>query len=372
MLNIVIENPSFLNVWGYHKVYSMKEDNCYSVKHKTLIPKFLQLQQDLTFHTSADGLDNFIYPVVMHEPFIQARSLTANQSDFGFWGYISENVIKGLREKRGWIIVDIFSEPISQSDFNNLFIALSDSSQFPNDRVLLNTTSPHFTDNNDRVFNYPSFLEMGCMARRLIPGTELVHAPCLCKGTRSKKFSYPHRRFLLLNNHIDYYFGLVLRKYAKKYSNSFLDSSNEVYKATEYSSTFLRLPDALYETDLNLVLEAYVDDSLGYPFITEKTFMNIHYKKPFIIVGQQHTLASFRKRGYQTFHPLIDESYDEIENTKVRSFSVLKEINRLREMSDDEWTTFLHNCKPIVEHNYNNLLSRIKQTNTWLEGLKDL
>ena len=41
-------------------------------------------------------------------------------------------------------------------------------------------------------------------------------------------------------------------------------------------------------------------------------------------------------------------------------------------MSDDEWYSFLDNCKPIVEHNYNNLLSRIKQTSAWLEGLKDL
>ena len=65
------------------------------------------------------------------------------------------------------------------------------------------------------------------------------------------------------------------------------------------------------KTDLNVVLEAYVDnDVLEYPFITEKTYRNIKYKKPFILMGNQYLLQVLLKLGYKTFHPLIDESYD--------------------------------------------------------------
>ena len=56
---------------------------------------------------------------------------------------MSDSVIKGLREKRGWIIIEICMEPISQTDFDSVIDALSDSSTFPNDRILINITSPH-------------------------------------------------------------------------------------------------------------------------------------------------------------------------------------------------------------------------------------
>ena len=133
------------------------------------------------------------------------------------------------------------------------------------------------------------------------------------------------------------------------------------------------MPDALYATDINLVTEAYVDnETLEYPFITEKTYRNIKYKKPFIVVGQQYTLAALRKLGYKTFHPLIDESYDSIKDTKERVTTIFRQLEKLRQMSDSEFADLLSKCKPILEYNYNNLLKRIKQTNDWLEGLKYL
>ena len=273
-----------------------------------------------------------------------------------------------MREKRGWIIIDLYCEPITHHDFDAVINSLNDSSKFPNDRVLINTSSPHFTT-HERVFNYPSFLEMGCY----VAGHCKSFSPCPCHLWLKTDLSYPHKRFLLLNNHMDYPTAKIFAKYASKYSDSFLHSSHETYGSTDISSTFLLLPQALYATDINVVMEAYVDyEVLEYTFITEKTYRNMKYKKPFIIMGNQYSLAVLHKLGYKTFHPLIDESYDSIKYTKDRCKAIIKELERLKAMSDDEWTTFLHKCKPIVEHNYNNLLSRIKQTSAWLEGLKDL
>ena len=68
----------------------------------------------------------------------------------------------------------------------------------------------------------------------------------------------------------------------------------------------------------------------------------------------------------------VPQYYDSIKHTKDRCKAVLTELERLKTMSDDEWDSLLRMCKPILEHNYNNLLRRIKQTNDWLEGLKDL
>jgi hypothetical protein len=375
MFNVVHDNLPHSNVWFASKRF----EQAFSPRHEKPLPKFLHLHDNLSFHSSADGLDSFIYPVAMHEPYIQARSLIANQNPFGFWSYVSDSVIAGLKEKRGWIIIDIFSEPISQYDFDCVLESLSDCSEFPNDRVLLNTTSPHFVKHSQVVCN-PSFLEMGCYSREIegrtikyLKNSWSEYAPCPCYRTASTKVHYPHKRFLLLNQHIDYQLAELFAKYAKVNSDSFLARSGRPVLPLHFTDNILRLPDALYATDVNVVIEAYVDnDSIDYPFITEKTYRNIKYKKPFILMGQHHTLAAFHNLGYKTFHPLIDESYDEIEDTKLRCLAVLRELDRLRQMGNNEWSRFLELCKPILEHNYNNLLNRVSQTNAWLEGLKNL
>lgn len=87
-------------------------------------------------------------------------------------------------------------------------------------------------------------------------------------------------------------------------------------------------------------------------------------------MGQQHLLASFRELGYKTFHPLIDESYDEVDSERERFVRVVGELERLRQMRDSKFNNLLQQCQPILEHNYNNLITRMNQTKPWLEGLK--
>ena len=370
MINIVHDNLPNSNVWFAPRTRSHSLSSTWtfrnrdlSARHNKPIPWFIHLADNLTFHSSAEGLDSFIYPIVMHEPYIQVRSLISNHNDYGFWSYVSDDVIKGLKEKRGWIIIDLNSEPISRFDFDCIIDSLVDCSNFPNDRVLINTVSPHFVV-NDRVFFYPSRLEMGCIVNQI----QETPDPCPCKPITGPDVSYPHKRFLLLNNHIDYDAANLFAKYANENPDSFLDSSGTVPGKTD-----LHLPQAIHATDFNVVLEAYTDyDVIEYPYLTEKIYRNIRYKKPFILMGQQYTLASFHKLGYKTFHPIINESYDSIKYTKDRCKAVLKELQRLRHMSDAEFTRLLDKCKPILEHNYNNLMSRINQTNDWLEGLKHL
>jgi len=369
MINIVHDNLPHANVWS--PVKEVKRQNFGPIYKKSL-PTFLHYGYELAFFDSADNLDSFIYPVLLHEPYIQVRSLIANHNPFGFWSHVSDDVIEGLREKRGWIIIDIYSEPITQHDFDAVINSLNDSSEFPNDRVLINTTSPHFTK-HERVFNYPSFLEMGCVVYQK---THNNFSPCPCgpRPGRPSEVEYPHKRFLLLNAHMDYPVAQVFAKYASEYTDMFLDSSNDVYNSPTWRpSKFLELPEALHATDINVVLEAYVDhEVIEYPFITEKTYRNIKYKKPFIIMGNKYSLLSLRKLGYKTFDPLINESYDTLGTSKHRSKEVLKELNRLSQMNNYEWDDLMIQCKPVLEHNYNNLLKRIKQTKDWLEGLKNL
>ena len=378
MINIIYDNPPHSNVWYAGK---KPESMSFNYRHHKYLPGFIHLNDNITFHSSADGLDSFIYPILMLTPYIQVRSLIHNHSDFGFWSYVSDSVIKGLREKKGWIIIDICLEPITQDDFDCVINSLSDSSLFPNDRIILNTVSPHFTEHK-RVVCHPSFLEMGCYFNEF---HQDFFGNCYCVQKNIKEIDpYPHKRFLSLNSRVDYPAARLFAKYTGRLPESFLNSSGTIPYRPGWTSvldssgtisgeTYLLLPNALYATDLNVVFEAYADNKIvDYAFMTEKIWRNIKYKKPFIVVGQQYTLAAFRKLGYKTFHPQIDESYDTHQMSIKRTERVLIELERLRQMSDAKWSEFLESCKPIVEHNYNNLLHRIKQPNVWLDGLKDL
>lgn len=86
-------------------------------------------------------------------------------------------------------------------------------------------------------------------------------------------------------------------------------------------------------------------------FFSEKIFKPLAMKHPFIVVGTVGFLATLRSRGYKTFAPYIDESYDLITDPRERMDAIVNEIKRLCSLSDDEMIQWTHNIKPIVEHN---------------------
>jgi len=88
-------------------------------------------------------------------------------------------------------------------------------------------------------------------------------------------------------------------------------------------------------------------------FFTEKIFKPIIVKHPFILVSLSSSLAFLRNMGYKTFHPYINESYDNIKNDDDRMNALEKELVRLSNFNNTEWIEFQEAIKPLVEHNYN-------------------
>lgn len=97
----------------------------------------------------------------------------------------------------------------------------------------------------------------------------------------------------------------------------------------------------------------YPDDQIISPgcFFSEKIFKPLAMKHPFIVVGTSGYLSTLRERGYKTFAPYIDESYDMITSPKERMDAIVNEIRRLCSLSDDEMIQWTHDIKHIVEHN---------------------
>lgn len=117
------------------------------------------------------------------------------------------------------------------------------------------------------------------------------------------------------------------------------------------SSYFSVIPETYFFKDSFL-------NEMNTVFMTEKTYNAILMKHPFIIAGMPNTLDHLHHNGYKTFHPYIDESYDDMTDDEERLLHIMGEINRLCSLSDDELLQWQHNIKEIVDHNYQVLMNR--------------
>lgn len=86
-------------------------------------------------------------------------------------------------------------------------------------------------------------------------------------------------------------------------------------------------------------------------FLSEKIFKPIAVGHPFIFVTVPKAMEILRSLGYKTFHPYIDETYDVSFDNEIRLKKILKEVERISNMSDQEIKEFIENVKPICEHN---------------------
>lgn len=87
-------------------------------------------------------------------------------------------------------------------------------------------------------------------------------------------------------------------------------------------------------------------------FISEKTYKTMAFKHPFIIVGQAGILKALKKYGYKTFHPFIDESYDDVTDSDKRFEMLWAEIQRLCSFTAEQWLEWQRQVLPIIEHNF--------------------
>jgi hypothetical protein len=109
------------------------------------------------------------------------------------------------------------------------------------------------------------------------------------------------------------------------------------------------------KSDINIVLETAPNTPIDYACgssLTEKTYKAILFKKPFILVSEQHSLKALRAFGFKTFSPWFDESYDDIEDFDLRIDAILAELKRLSLLSNEEMTKILQEVNEIIEHNH--------------------
>lgn len=93
-------------------------------------------------------------------------------------------------------------------------------------------------------------------------------------------------------------------------------------------------------------------------FLSEKTFKPVAMRHPFIIVSTPNFLDKFKELGYKSFSPWINEDYDKENDDAIRMMMIVREIERLVNLSTEELEEFLTAMRDICEYNYQLLTNK--------------
>lgn len=122
------------------------------------------------------------------------------------------------------------------------------------------------------------------------------------------------------------------------------------YELTTSNPTDINV-SAHLDSYINICTETFFNQQDDRLFFSEKIFKPIICLQPFILVGQYQSLKYLQNLGFKTFHPYINEAYDQEVNDTLRLSIIVSEVNRLNQLTIDELHNLLLNVLPILEHN---------------------
>lgn len=140
----------------------------------------------------------------------------------------------------------------------------------------------------------------------------------------------------------------------------YLDNHNlEKVFGTKVGAALYSKTDYLFENSyFSLVSETNFYNYDPARHLSEKTYKPIAQKHPFIVISRPLSLELLRSKGYMTFSPFINESYDKEFDDNKRLLMIARETERLSNLNPDELSYFLNGVRNICNYNLNVLLSK--------------
>jgi hypothetical protein len=119
--------------------------------------------------------------------------------------------------------------------------------------------------------------------------------------------------------------------------------------------------DMYLNTYISLVTESiFFQDDVNFPtgFLSEKIWKPIGHCQPFILAGPSKSLKYIKEQyNFKTFHPFIDESYDNEDDDMKRIKMIEYEVEKFSKKTKIEKIKFLNDVKDICTHNQELFLS---------------
>lgn len=113
------------------------------------------------------------------------------------------------------------------------------------------------------------------------------------------------------------------------------------------------VPKKIYnKTAYSIVSETVADHENV--FISEKTVKPLLSKRLFISFSSKNILHTLRKNGFKTFDTVIDESYDDVADTRLRHKMAFDQVIYLCNQNQE---LIFEKIRPIVEHNFDHAMN---------------
>lgn len=180
----------------------------------------------------------------------------------------------------------------------------------------------------------------------------ILSFPSELEGVQGNKFS--------IQNEVDRFYGKDFYK-----SDLIDDLHNHLPFIADVKDIFTKdniwdsviIESSFFDTYFSLVVgtmfEDYEEENPYTIFMSEKIYKSLTSFHPVIYMGNKGSLKKINEMGFKTFHPYIDESYDEEPNRVKRFEMVMKEVNRLCDMKLSELHNLYWSMSDILIHNHN-------------------
>ena len=127
-------------------------------------------------------------------------------------------------------------------------------------------------------------------------------------------------------------------------------------KSLKGISGFTVWDDSFYkDTFFSYLYESYAYNNKTI-YLSEKFWKTVINFHPTLLVTNPYALQYLKQRGYKTFYPFIDESYDDEEDFDVRSKMLLAEVYKLCQMSKIDLLSWYEDQADILMYNYKKYL----------------
>jgi len=183
-----------------------------------------------------------------------------------------------------------------------------------------------------------------------------AHAPIACDWYRFAKYDNRLQRQSqdIMANFLVYARGTTGKRAYRKEFLKHLTHIDSVQVGSFAQYEVLGESSATYDhydfshTNCSIILETIFDQRVH---LTEKTLRPIACGHPFMILNGPGALETIRSYGFRTFEPFINESYDKEQLSNKRMHMVLKEMQRINSLSNEEQTNIWKECNSVAEYN---------------------
>lgn len=152
-----------------------------------------------------------------------------------------------------------------------------------------------------------------------------------------------------------------MKEIIEKKPISFIDFKN-VYDTVGFGC---ELKDPYIKSYIHITSETNFKEPGVY--FSEKTWKPILNLQPFIMLNYEHSLKYLKDLGFKTFHPFINEDYDNIEDPRERISFIYEEIVRINSLPTEVIHDWFYEIKDILIYNKNHALKHIGDYMTNIE-----